>query len=392
MEKGRYGSGYGGAYMPEILMAPLEDLLRHWEALWKSAEFRSRFYHALSRFGGRPTPLTEAVRLSGYLKKGRIFLKREDLLHTGAHKLNNALGQCMLALEMGKRRIIAETGAGQHGVATASAAAHLGLECVIYMGAIDIKRQEPNVKRMRLMGAEVRSVDQGSKTLKDAINQAMRDWSESYEYSHYCLGSALGPHPYPEIVREFQKVIGMETKDQIREITGKDPDLIVACVGGGSNSIGIFTPFISNPQVRLIGVEAGGEGIADGKHAARFFGGKPGVLHACYTYLLQDSDGQILPTHSVSAGLDYPAIGPEHVALHESGRVTYTYATDEEAVDAFLLLSKLEGIIPALESSHAIAYLMREPQEGNIVINLSGRGDKDLDEFFRYLERERGIK
>lgn len=392
MAKGRYGSGYGGAYMPELLMAPLEDLLNHWESAWKSAEFRSRFYKALSEFGGRPTPLTEARRLSDYLKKGRIFLKREDLLHTGAHKLNNALGQCMLALEMGKRRIIAETGAGQHGVATASAAAHLGLECVIYMGAIDIKRQEPNVKRMRLMGAEVRSVDQGSKTLKDAINQALRDWSESYEYSHYCLGSALGPHPYPEMVREFQKVIGIETQNQIKEILGKDPDLIVACVGGGSNSIGIFTPFIPNPQVKLIGVEAGGEGISEGKHAARFAGGKPGVLHACFTYLLQDQEGQILPTHSVSAGLDYPAVGPEHVALYESGRVKYTYATDEEAVDAFLLLSKLEGIIPALESSHAIAYLIREPQEGNIVINLSGRGDKDLDEFFRYLERERGIK
>ncbi len=392
MAKGRYGSGYGGAYMPELLMAPLEDLLNHWESAWKSADFRSRFYNALSEFGGRPTPLTEARRLSDYLKKGRIFLKREDLLHTGAHKLNNALGQCMLALEMGKRRIIAETGAGQHGVATASAAAHLGLECVIYMGAIDIKRQEPNVKRMRLMGAEVRSVDQGSKTLKDAINQALRDWSESYEYSHYCLGSALGPHPYPEMVREFQKVIGMETQNQIKEIIGKDPDLIVACVGGGSNSIGIFTPFIPNPQVKLIGVEAGGEGISEGKHAARFAGGKPGVLHACFTYLLQDQEGQILPTHSVSAGLDYPAVGPEHVALYESGRVKYTYATDEEAVDAFLLLSKLEGIIPALESSHAIAYLIREPQEGNIVINLSGRGDKDLDEFFRYLERERGIK
>lgn len=391
MAKGRYGSGYGGAFMPEILMAPLENLLNNWESLWKSDAFRARFYETLSRFGGRPTPLLEALRLSDYLKKGRVFLKREDLLHTGAHKLNNALGQCMLAKEMGKRRIIAETGAGQHGVATASAAAHLGLECVIYMGAIDIKRQEPNVKRMRLMGAEVRSVDQGSKTLKDAINQAMRDWSESYEYSHYCLGSALGPHPYPEIVREFQKVIGIETKKQINELIGKDPDLIVACVGGGSNSIGIFTPFISNLDVKLIGVEAGGEGINDGKHAARFFGGKPGVLHACYTYLLQDQEGQILPTHSVSAGLDYPAIGPEHAALYESGRVKYTYATDEEAVDAFLLLSKLEGIIPALESSHAVAYLMREPQAGDIVINLSGRGDKDLDEFFRYLERERGI-
>lgn len=389
MAKGRYGSGYGGAYMPELLMAPLEDLLKSWESSWKSAEFRSRFYNALKEFGGRPTPLTEAHRLSEYLKKGRIFLKREDLLHTGAHKLNNALGQCMLAKEMGKRRIIAETGAGQHGVATASAASHLGLECVIYMGAIDIKRQEPNVKRMRLMGAEVRSVDQGSKTLKDAINQALRDWSESYEHSHYCLGSALGPHPYPEMVREFQKVIGIETKNQINEIIGKDPDLIVACVGGGSNAIGIFNPFIENPKVKLVGVEAGGEGITEGKHAARFAGGKPGVLHACFTYLLQDQEGQILPTHSVSAGLDYPAVGPEHVALYESGRVKYTYATDEEAIDAFLILSKLEGIIPALESSHAIAYLMREPQDGNIVINLSGRGDKDLDEFFRYVEKRR---
>lgn len=390
MAKGRY-SGYGGAYMPELLMAPLEDLLKSWENAWKSAKFRNEFYHVLSQFGGRPTPLTEAHRLSSHLKRGRIFLKREDLLHTGAHKLNNALGQCMLAMEMGKRRIIAETGAGQHGVATAAAAAHLGLECVIYMGSTDIKRQAPNVKRMRLMGAEVRSVDQGSKTLKDAINQALRDWSESYEYSHYCLGSALGPHPYPEMVREFQKIIGIETQSQIRQAIGKDPDLIVACVGGGSNSIGIFTPFLENREVKLVGVEAGGTGITEGRHAARFAGGKPGVLHACFTYLLQDQEGQILPTHSVSAGLDYPAVGPEHVALYESGRVSYTYATDEEAINAFLLLSKLEGIIPALESSHAIAYLMREPFDGDVVVNLSGRGDKDLDEFFRYLERERGI-
>lgn len=393
--KGRY-SGYGGAYMPEILMAPLFELTQKWEELWNDPTFRDSFYRELSSFGGRPTPLTEVPRFAEAVGPSRIFLKREDLLHTGAHKLNNALGQCLLAKQLGKVRIIAETGAGQHGVATAASAARLGLHCVIYMGTVDIARQAPNVKRMKLLGAEIIPVDQGSATLKDAINEALRDWSKNYETSHYCLGSALGPHPYPEMVKAFQSIIGMETQTQIREVAGKDPDLIVACVGGGSNSIGIFAPFLDNEKVKLVGVEAGGEGILTGKHAARFSGGKPGVLHACYTYLLQDENGQILPTHSVSAGLDYPAVGPEHAALYESGRVSYTSATDGQAVEALLFLSRLEGIISALESSHALAYLLKEgkalKKDEIIVVNLSGRGDKDLDELYRYLETHKNYE
>ncbi len=387
--KGRY-SGYGGAYMPEILMAPLNELTQKWEELWKDPTFKETFYKEISNYGGRPTPLTEVPRFADVVAgKGRIFLKREDLLHTGAHKLNNALGQCLLAKRLGKERVIAETGAGQHGVATAAAAARLGLHSVIYMGSVDIERQAPNVKRMKLLGAEIIPVEQGSATLKDAINEALRDWSKNYETSHYCLGSALGPHPYPEMVKAFQSIIGEETQRQVREQTGRDPDLIVACVGGGSNSIGIFAPFLKNENVKLVGVEAGGEGILSGKHAARFSGGKPGVLHACYTYILQDKNGQILPTHSVSAGLDYPAVGPEHAALYESGRVTYTTATDEQAVEALVFLSRLEGIISALESSHALAYLLKESEAVKnyevMVVNLSGRGDKDLDEVYHYL-------
>lgn len=387
---GRY-SGFGGAYMPELLMAPLEELLFKWRMLWNDPVFPAAFYEELSSFGGRPTPLTEVPRFAEACGPIRVFLKREDLLHTGAHKLNNALGQCLLTKELGKSRVIAETGAGQHGVATAAAAARVGLECVIYMGAVDMERQASNVKRMKLLGAEVRAVQEGSKTLKEAINEAMREWSRTYENTHYCLGSVLGPHPYPEMVREFQKVIGVETAQQIKEKTGRDPDAIVACVGGGSNAIGIFTPFIEKPNVRLIGVEAGGEGISTGKHAARFFGGKPGVLHACYTFLLQDEHGQVLPTHSVSAGLDYPAVGPEHAALYSLQRAEYTSVTDPESVHAMQFLSRTEGIIPALETSHALGYLLREgkkmPKGSVVVVNLSGRGDKDLDQLFHYLKQ-----
>jgi tryptophan synthase beta subunit len=389
-QEGRY-KGYGGAYMPELLMAPLEELRLKWRELWRDQVFRDRFHKELTEYAGRPTPLTEVPRFANQCGDIRVFLKREDLVHTGAHKLNNAIGQCLLAKELGKTRVIAETGAGQHGVATAAAAARIGLECVIYMGAVDIQRQAPNVKRMKLLGAKIHSVEQGSQTLKEAINEAMREWSSSYETTHYCLGSALGPHPYPEMVREFQSVIGKEVDLQCQKILGRDPDYIVACVGGGSNSIGIFAPFIEKNHVRLVGVEAGGEGISTGKHAARFAGGKPGVLHASYTYLLQDEYGQILSTHSVSAGLDYPAIGPEHVELYENKRAYYTSATDAESVQAMMVLSQLEGIIPALESSHALAYMIKEgnkmPSGTVVVVNLSGRGDKDLDELFAYLKR-----
>ena len=310
----------------------------------------------------------------------RIFLKREDLLHTGAHKINNALGQCLLAKRLGKSRIIAETGAGQHGVATATACAYLGLQCVVYMGVKDIERQKPNVEKMDFLGAQIVPVTQGSATLKDAVNEALRDWSANYESSHYCLGSALGPHPYPEMVRSFQSVISLETKYQLQELTDRSPDLLIACVGGGSNAIGFFHHFIPDKNVKLIGVEAGGLGVESGHHAARFSGGSPGVFHGCYSYLLQDKEGQILPTHSISAGLDYPSIGPDHATLYESGRATYTIATDEEALEAFYLLSKLEGIIPALESSHALAYLIKIAptleKDSIVIVNLSGRGDK----------------
>lgn len=373
---------FGGQFMPEILMYSILQLTERWNDLKQDAAFNRELNHLYQNFSGRPTPLTEAKNFSKAVNGPRLFLKREDLLHTGAHKINNALGQCLLAKHMGKERIIAETGAGQHGVATATACAHLGLNCVIYMGETDIQRQKPNVDKMELLGAQVVSVTQGSATLKDAVNEALRDWSASYDSTHYCLGSALGPYPYPEIVRHFQSVISLETKSQIQQLTGKDPDLLIACIGGGSNAIGFFHHFISNPAVKLVGVEAGGKGIKSGQHAARFSGGRPGVLHGCYTYLLQDKDGQILPTHSISAGLDYPAIGPDHAVLHESGRASYTYATDDEALDAFHLLTKTEGIIPALESSHALANFMKAaptlPKDSIVIVNLSGRGDKDL--------------
>lgn len=383
----QYGK-YGGIYMPELLMAPLTQLIEQWTLLLHSEEFFKQFTHLLSMYGGRPTPLTPALRFAQAISGPRLFLKREDLLHTGAHKLNNALGQCLLAKSMGKTRIIAETGAGQHGLATATACAYLGLECAIFMGVKDIERQAPNVCKMKLLGAQVVPVAQGSQTLKEAINEALRDWSSTFETTHYCLGSALGPYPYPEMVKTFQSVIGTETRKQIQEIAGRNPDAIIACVGGGSNAIGIFSAYLDDLDVQLIGVEAGGESAVLGHHAARFHGGKPGVLHGCFTYILQDDKGQISGTHSISAGLDYPAVGPQHAELYESGRAVYASVGDEEALKAFKLLSRMEGIIPALESSHALAYLMTHTQdfgkEDIVIVNLSGRGDKDLP----YLEAE----
>jgi tryptophan synthase beta subunit len=375
---------FGGVYLPEGLMAPISALQKGWETYGSDPAFVEEFLTILKHYAGRETPLTEVKRFSEAICGPRIFLKREDLLHTGAHKLNNALGQCLLAKRMGKQRIIAETGAGQHGVATATACAFLGLACTVYMGKVDMQRQFPNVMRMRLLGAEVISVEKGTMTLKDAVNEALRDWSSSYEDSHYCLGSALGPHPYPEMVATFQSVIGKEAREQIHEAIQRDPDVVVACVGGGSNAIGLFSAFIDQPSVALIGVEAGGRGDKLGEHAARFQGGKPGVLHGCYTYLLQDEGGQIAKTHSISAGLDYPAVGPQHSDLYTSGRAHYVSATDEEALAAFKLLSQKEGIIPALESSHALAYVVKTarhlPKDCVILINLSGRGEKDLPE------------
>jgi tryptophan synthase beta subunit len=368
---------FGGLYMPELLIAPLEALKKAW--MERSPAFQERLDEILATYAGRPTPLTEAKRFAERIGGPRIFLKREDLLHTGAHKLNNALGQCLLAKEMGKTRIIAETGAGQHGVATATACAYLGLDCVVYMGKIDMDRQAPNVSKMRLLGAEVIAVEQGSMTLKDAVNEALRAYASSYETTHYCLGSALGPEPYPEMVGAFQKVIGDEVQETCLKRFGKHPDLIIACVGGGSNAIGIFGPFISDPNVQLVGVEAAG--------AARFQGGSPGVLHGCYTYLLQDAHGQVQETHSISAGLDYPAVGPKHADLFQSGRAAYTSVNDEEALLGFRLLSETEGIIPALESSHALGYLAKCGKHLDpdmlVVLNLSGRGDKDIPQLMQ---------
>jgi tryptophan synthase beta chain len=368
-------------------MAPLEALEAAFTKWRRDRRFRADLSELLRTYAGRPTPVTYADRLSDRLGGARIALKREDLLHTGAHKLNNALGQVLLARRMGKTRVVAETGAGQHGVATAAAAAKLGLACRVYMGTVDMDRQAPNVARMRLLGAEVEAVDAGSRTLKDAINEAMRDWTENVATTHYVLGSALGPHPYPAIVREFQSVIGREARAQFRRLAARDPRAAVACVGGGSNAIGLFSAFLRT-RVRLYGVEAGGRGEGPGQHAARFAGGgSVGVLHGTRTMLLQDAFGQTLPTHSVSAGLDYPAVGPEHSSLHDSGRVTYTKVSDGEALDAFALLCETEGILPALESAHALAFASRLardlPKSAWILVNLSGRGDKDLDEYLR---------
>jgi tryptophan synthase beta chain len=384
---------FGGQFLPEILMTPIEELTDAWNALKVSPSFQEELNFLLKHYAGRPTPLTEIKNFAKAIQGPRIFLKREDLLHTGAHKINNSLGQCLLAKKRGKRRIIAETGAGQHGVATATVCAHLGLECIVYMGAVDMERQMPNVERMQLLGATVMAVRDGAATLKDAVNEALRDWASNYESSHYCLGSALGPHPYPEMVRTFQSVISLEVKDQIKEFTNHSPDLMIACIGGGSNAIGFFHHFIDNPSIKLTGVEAGGKGIASGHHAARFEGGSPGVLHGSYTYLLQDSNGQILPTHSISAGLDYPAIGPDHATLYESKRVNYVSVTDPEALEAFHLLCRTEGIIPALESSHALAHLKniapKLPKESIVIVNLSGRGDKDLKSVLATMEKSK---
>ncbi len=365
-------------------MAPLAELTEALDRVWADIGFRQRFDELLRTYVGRPTPLTYAERLTAQLGGAKIFLKREDLLHTGAHKINNALGQCLLTRRMGKERVIAETGAGQHGVATATAAAVLGLSCTVYMGTEDMRRQRLNVDRMRLLGAEVAGVDSGQRTLKDAINEAMRDWVTNVRTTHYVLGSVLGPDPFPRMVRDFHRVIGEEARAQLQEQAGTpSPDLAVACVGGGSNSIGLFSAFLDDPQVRLVGVEAGGRGPALGEHAARFAGGALGVLHGTKTFVLQDEDGQIAATHSVSAGLDYPAVGPMHAQLRDTGRVEYTPVTDAQAVAAFHRLARTEGILPALESAHAVAEAIsrapRLPPEAIVLVNLSGRGDKDLD-------------
>jgi tryptophan synthase beta chain len=377
---------YGGRFVPETLMAPLEELTAAYEAARSDDAFQAEFETLLRDYSGRPTPLFYAARLTALMNGARLYLKREDLSHTGSHKINNALGQVLLARRMGKRRIIAETGAGQHGVATATVCALFGLGCVVYMGTEDIRRQKLNVFRMQLLGAEVRAVEAGSRTLKDAINEALRDWVTNVADTYYLLGSALGPHPYPLMVRDFQSVIGREARAQILEKEGRLPDVLVACVGGGSNSIGLFHPFLEDEGVQMIGVEAGGSGDALGQHAARFNtggGGRPGVLQGTMSYVLQDERGQIAATHSVSAGLDYPSIGPEHAYLHDAGRVEYVSATDREALEAFQTLSEQEGIIPALESAHAVAHALkiagRMKREQILLVNLSGRGDKDVN-------------
>ena len=383
---------YGGQFVPETLMPALIELEQAFVDAQKDPAFRKEFEGLLASFVGRPTPLTYAKRLSEKLGGAQIYLKREDLAHTGAHKINNALGQALLVKRMGKKRVVAETGAGQHGVASATAAALLGLECVVYMGSVDIARQEPNVFRMKLLGAEVRPVESGTKTLKDAINEAIRDWVTNVRDTHYLLGSALGPHPYPTIVREFQSVIGIEAREQMLRDAGRLPDTVIACVGGGSNAIGVFSGFVDDEHVELIGVEAGGSGIASGKHAARFGDAtkaRVGVIHGTRTYVLQDEDGQIAETHSVSAGLDYAAVGPEHAMMRDSERAFYTSATDTEALDAFQTLCHTEGIIPALESSHAIAEVIKKApamrKDQVILVNLSGRGDKDLNTVIKEL-------
>ncbi|NLV44893.1 MAG: tryptophan synthase subunit beta [Candidatus Hydrogenedentes bacterium] len=387
-DRGRFGA-YGGKYVPETLMYALDEL----EAAYASAMADPIFQEGLERlqthYVGRPTPLYFAERLTRSLGGARIYFKREDLAHTGAHKINNALGQCLLAQRMNKPRVIAETGAGQHGVATATAAALLGLECEVYMGAEDMERQRLNVFRMRLMGAKVTCVNSGSRTLKDAINEALRDWAANVEHTHYVLGTVHGPHPFPMICRDFQAVIGRETRRQLAEAEGRLPDLMIACVGGGSNSIGLFYDFLGDVSVRMIGVEAGGTKIAPGMHAARFAGGSFGMLQGAMSYVLQDKNGLIGSTHSVSAGLDYASVGPEHAYFHDNKRITYTYATDDEALDAFQRCSRLEGIIPALESAHAVAEVIKQApamDAGDIIVmNMSGRGDKDVQQAARFI-------
>lgn len=379
--KGYFGR-FGGRFVPETLMGALYELERAYEFARQDVEFNQTLQSYLRQYAGRPSPLYFAKRLTREIGGPRIYLKREDLLHTGAHKINNTIGQVLLAKKMGKKRIIAETGAGQHGVATAAACALFGLGCSVYMGSEDMRRQRMNVFRMELLGARVIPVDTGSKTLKDAINEALRDWVTNVENSYYCLGSVVGPHPYPMMVRDFQSVIGCETKEQIYEYETRFPDLLVACVGGGSNAIGFFYPFI-NEKIRMVGVEAGGKGLTVGLHAASLSSSSIGVLHGAMSYLLQDENGLVQPTHSVAPGLDYPGVGPEHSYLKDSGRIEYTTASDDEALEAFKVLSKTEGILPALESSHAVAYVIKTAREISkdkiIVINLSGRGDKDLE-------------
>ena len=385
-----YFGPFGGKYVPETLVEPIEELQRAYFQVRDDVGFQSELARLLKHYVGRPTPVYEAARLSAESGGARIFMKREDLTHTGAHKINNALGQALLAVRMGKKRIVAETGAGQHGVASATACALLGLECHVYMGVDDMARQALNVVRMRLLGAEVIGVDAGSRTLKDAINEAMRDWVTNVTSTYYLLGSALGPHPYPLMVRDFQSIIGREARGQILEAAGRLPEAVVACVGGGSNAMGIFDAFVADTGVRLIGVEAGGEQIARGRHAARFAGGSMGVLQGTRTFILQDEDGNIELTHSVSAGLDYAAIGPEHAYLRHIGRAEYAYATDTEAIEAFKTLARLEGILPALESSHAIAHAQRLGRQlgpsSVILVNLSGRGDKDVHTMEKHVE------
>jgi tryptophan synthase beta chain len=390
-ERGYYGE-FGGRFVPETLIPALDELIVAYREAMADPAFQNRLADLQRTYTGRPTPITYAARLSEHLGGARIYLKREDLAHTGAHKINNALGQALLAQRMGKKRVVAETGAGQHGVASATASALLGLDCHVYMGSVDIARQQPNVFRMKLLGAEVIPVESGTKTLKDAINEAIRDWVTNVRSTFYLLGSALGPHPYPMMVRDFQSVIGVEARSQMLEQAGRLPDVCVACVGGGSNAIGLFHAFRGDENVDLIGVEAGGHGVESGQHAARFADpamGRPGVLHGTRSFVLQNSDGQIMNTHSVSAGLDYASVGPEHAYLRQSERAFYTLATDEEALDAFQKLCQLEGIIPALESSHAVAEVIKRAptmsKDSIILVNLSGRGDKDLDTVMKEL-------
>jgi len=379
--RGHFGP-YGGRFVPETLMAPLVELERAWAAARRDRRFQAELAGLLRDYAGRPTPLYFARHLTEHVGGARIWLKREDLCHTGAHKINNVLGQGLLAARMNKRRVIAETGAGQHGVATATAAALLGLECEVYMGAEDVERQALNVFRMRLLGARVVAVQSGSRTLKDAINEALRDWVTNVRTTYYLLGSALGPHPYPAMVRDFHAVIGREARAQARRQVGRLPDVLVACVGGGSNAIGLFHPFVGDRRVRIVGVEAGGHGIASGRHGASLSAGRVGVLHGCMTYLLQNDDGQVATAHSISAGLDYPGVGPEHAYYKDAGRFEFVSVTDEEALEGFQALARLEGIMPALESSHAVAYAMRLaktlPRSKTVVVGLSGRGDKDV--------------
>ncbi len=389
LSAGRFGP-YGGRYVPETLVAPLDELAAAYATARRDPAFQAEFQSLLKNYAGRPTPLTLAGRLSEELGGARIYLKREDLLHTGAHKINNCLGQGLLARRMGKRRIIAETGAGQHGVATATVCALFGFDCVVYMGEADMARQALNVARMRLLGAEVRPVASGSRTLKDAINEAMRDWVANCETTHYLLGSVLGAHPYPRMVRDFHAEIGEEARRQYLEVRGRLPEMLIACVGGGSNAIGLFTAFLGDGEVKLVGVEAGGRGAALGEHAARFQGGSPGVLQGTFTYVLQDAWGQIAGTHSVSAGLDYPSIGPEHAMLHDTGRAEYVSAGDAAALEACRRLARSEGIIPALESAHAVAEACVRaptmPRDAGMIVNISGRGDKDMEILRRELQ------